>query len=100
MSAALAKWTCSQCGAALPKRQPQHEACHAPSKWLCVWSEASCLYKNYKRHTQRCGYCSPERLRQITAAERADKENRLSTAVESESSQSAVTPASNSAVDS
>ena len=99
MSTALVKLNCSQCGAELPSRQPQHKACHAHSKWLCVWSEASGLYKNYKRHAEHCVHCSPDRLRQIAAAERSDKENRLSTTAESESSQIAVTSHSHKAAD-
>ena len=99
MSTALVRWTCSECGAALPNRQPQHKPCHAASKWLCVWSEASGLYKNYKRHAEHCPHCSPDRLRQITAAERSDKENRLTATAESESSQFAVTSHSREAVD-
>ena len=99
MSAALVRWSCLECGAALPNRQPQHKACHAASKWLCVWSEASGLYKNYKRHAEQCPHCSPDRIRQIAAAERADKENRLSATADTESSQYAATPRSHAAVD-
>ena len=75
-------------GDSLETQQPQHRACHAATKWLCVWSEVSGLYKNYKRHDEHCAHCSRES--QITAAEQSDKENRLSTTVESESSRSAV----------
>ncbi len=100
MSAALVEWSCSKCDAALENKQPQHKACHAATRWLCVWSEASGLYKNYKRHAEHCPHCSPDRLRQITAAERADKENRLSATAETESSQFAATPHSREAVDS
>ena len=50
------------------------------------------MYKNYKRHAEHCPHCSPGRLRQIAAAERADKENRLSATAETESSQNADTP--------
>ena len=99
MSTALVKWTCSQCGVELEEQQPQHKACHARTKWLCVWSEASGWYKNYKRHAEKCPHCSPDRLRQITAADESDKENRISTTAESESSQSAVTRNSSAAVD-
>ena len=100
MSTALVRWTCSECGDQLEEQQPQHKACHAPTKWLCVFSQASGLHKNYKRHAVHCRHCSPDRLRQITAEERSDKENRLSTTAESESSQSAVTPHSFDAADS
>ena len=92
MPAALVRWSCSKCDAALDNQQPQHRPCHAATKWLCVWSEASGLYKNYKRHAEHCPHCSPDRLRQIVAAARADKESRLSTTAKSESSQSAITP--------
>ena len=87
MSDAPVKWSCSKCDAALENKQPQHRVCHVSSKWLCVWSEASDLYKNYKRHAEHCPHCSPHRLRQIHAEERADKENRLTSTAEEESSQ-------------
>ena len=64
-----------------------------------MWSEASGLYKNSKRHAAHCPHCSPDRLRQITAAERANKENRISATAETESSQFADTPHSRAAVD-
>ena len=67
--------------------------------WLCVFSQASGSYKNYKRHAKRCPHCSPDRLREITAAEQSDKENRIFTTAETESSQSAVTPDSSEALD-
>ena len=98
MSAALVKWSCSKCDAALENKQSQHKACHAATKWLCVWSEASGLYKNYKRHAEHCTHCSPDRLRQIMREERADKENRLTSTAETESSQSALTPDAYAAV--
>ena len=94
MSDALVKWWCSECDAELESKQPKHRPCHAASRWRCEWSEASGLYKNYKRHTDHCPHCSPDRARQIHAEERADKENRLSSAAEDESSQSAGTPCS------
>ena len=56
------------------------------------------MYKNYKRHAASCTHCSPDRLRQIVAAERADKENRLTATADTESSQSAVTPDARAAV--
>ena len=57
------------------------------------------MYKNYKRHAEHCPHCSPDRIRQIAAAERADKENRLSATAETEPSQYAGTPPSHAAVD-
>ena len=99
MSNALVKWSCSQCGDELEEQQPQHKACHARTKWFCVWSEASGWYKSYARHAKRCEHCSPDRLREINAAEQSDKENRISTTAELESSQAAGTPDSNEAVD-
>lgn len=87
MSAAVVQWSCSECGAALEGKQTQHKACHAASKWHCVWSNASGTYKNFKRHAEHCVHCSPDRLRQITREERADKKNRLSARAEIESSQ-------------
>ena len=92
MSTALVKWSCSQCGDELEEQQPQHKACHARTSWLCVWSEASGWYKSYARHAKHCEHCSPDRLREINAAVKLDKENRISTTAEQESSQSAVTP--------
>ena len=56
------------------------------------------MYKNYKRHAEHCTHCSPDRLREIVASERADKENRLTTTAETESSQSALTPDAHAAV--
>ena len=100
MSTAFVRWKCSKCDAALTERQPQHKPCHAATKWQCVWSEASGMYKNYKRHAEHCPHCSPGRLRQIAAAERADKENRLSATAETESSQNADTPPPRHVVDS
>ena len=98
MTDALVKWSCSQCNVELPNKQPQHKACHVSTKWLCVWSEASGLYKNYKRHAEHCTHCSPDRLRQIAREERANKENRLSAVAESESSQFTVAPHSDAAM--
>ena len=100
MSTSWVTWSCSECKLKLDEQQPQHKACHAPTKWLCEWSKASGLYKNYKRHLQRFAHCSPDRLREIVAAEQADKENRLSATAESEAGQFALTRASNSLVDS
>ena len=79
MSTAPVKWTCSQCFDELKEKQPQHKDCHAPTKWLCLLFQASGCYKNYKRHANHCEFCSPERLREITAVEQSDKENRIFT---------------------
>ena len=65
-----------------------------------VWSEASGQCKNYRRHAEHCPHRLPDRLRQITAAERANKENKISATAESELSQSAGIPHSREAADS
>ena len=77
----------------------QHKPCHGPTTSLCVWSEALGLYKSYKRQAKHCVYCSPDRMREIAAAERADKENRLSSTAESNSSQDPPSPHSLATVD-
>ena len=68
-----------------------------PSGFVCGLGALACT-KNYKRHAASCTHCSPDRLRQIVAAERADKENRLTATADTESSQSAVTPDARAAV--
>ena len=80
------RWSCSQCDAILENKQPKHGACPAPAKWLCQLSGAAGLYKNYKRHAAHCVYCSPDRIREIAAAERSNKENRLTGTAKTESS--------------
>ena len=93
MSSWGADWLCSECDAALEHKQSRHAACKTPTRWVCRWPEASGAYSSYKRHAKCCTHCSPDRLREIVASERADTENRLTTTAETESSQSAPTPA-------
>lgn len=78
------QWECSQCGVHIENKQPRHEPCHAHTKWTCPPSEQSGLYKNFKRHAASCLWCSPDRIRQIAAKERADKENRIAAVIEDE----------------
>ena len=91
MSTTDVEWSCSECKEPLENKQPQHRTCHASSRWHCLFSGTSGVYKNYKRHAESCTYCSRELLRQIVRKERADKENRLTSTAETESSQSAST---------
>lgn len=99
MSTTDVEWSCSECKESLENKQSRHSACQAPTRWHCVWSQTSGLYKNYKRHAESCIHCSPELLRQIVRKERADKENRLTSTAETESSQFAATPDQRSGVD-